>query len=219
MPMFSGEAEVLVRRKTLVILQDEVKLIVDAARALSTIYSALLSNDTETLNEAVKSIENAEIEVEAIRRTLTRELAEIGTMIMSREDVLRVAYAIESVVQFISGAAFRASQISGKVMQDHNLSDEIKDLIDMAIEIVQKLGEVVRSLIINPIQSIELVSNVGKLERQIDNKYREISTRILNRVNSIKDLIVLMDMIERIEDMSDECLRASDSITILALSL
>ncbi len=219
MPMFSGEAEVLVRRKTLVILQDEVKLIVDAARALSTIYSALLNNDTETLNESVKSIENAEIEVESIRRTLTRELAEIGTMIMSREDVLRVAYAIESVVQFISGAAFRASQISGKVMQDHNLSDEIKDLIDMAIEIVQKLGEVVRSLIINPNQSIELVSNVGKLERQIDNKYREISTRILNRVNSIKDLIVLMDMIERIEDMSDECLRASDSITILALSL
>ncbi|MCP8304794.1 MAG: DUF47 family protein [archaeon] len=217
--MFSGEAEVLVRRKTLAILQDEVKLVVDAARELPMIYSALLSNDSGVLNTAIKNIETAEREVEALRRTLTRELAEIGAMVMSREDVLRVAYAIESVIHFINGAAFRASQISGKVMQDHKLSDEIKELIDMAIGIVQRLGEVVRSLIINPTQSIELVSNVEELERQIDGKYRAIFTKVLNRVNSIKDAIVLMDMIERIENMSDECLRASDSITILALSL
>jgi len=217
--MFSGEAEVLVRRKTLAIIQDEVKLVVEAARGLPIIYSALLSNESETLKTTLRRIENIEIEAATLRRILTRELAEIGTMIMSREDVLRVAFGIEKVVQHINGAGFRASQIDSTVLQDHNLSDEIKELIEMAVEIVQRLGEVVRSLIINPTQSIELATNVERLEGQIDGKYRALIIRVLNEVNSIKEAIILTDMIESLENMSDECLGASDSITILSLSL
>ncbi len=217
--MFRGEAEVQVRRKTLAILQDEVRIVAEVSRDLSSAYSALLNRDLATLRTSVEKIKNAEISVGALRRSLTRELAEIGAMILSREDVLRTALAIENVGHFIDGIVFRASQISGKVLQDSKLSVEIKELIDMAVEIVQRLSEVIRSLIINPAQSIELAGNVEKLERQIDDKYRAITVKVLNEVNSIKDLIVLMDMVERIEDMSDACLIASDSVTILALGL
>ncbi|MCP8313937.1 MAG: DUF47 family protein [archaeon] len=217
--MFRGEAEVQVRRKTLAILQDEVRIVAEASRDLPLAYSALLSRDLATLRASVEKIKNAEISVGALRRSLTRELAEIGAMIMSREDVLRTAYAIENVGHFIDGIVFRASQISGKVLQDSKLSIEIKELIDMAVEIVQRLSEVIRSLTINPAQSIELAGNVERLERQIDDKYRAITVKVLNEVNSIKDLIVLMDIVERIEDMSDACLSASDSVTILAIGL
>ncbi|MCP8309599.1 MAG: DUF47 family protein [archaeon] len=220
--MFRGEAEVQVRRKTLAILQDEVRIVAEASRDLPLAYSALLNRDLATLRASVEKIKNAEISVGALRRSLTRELAEIGAMIMSRmsrEDVLRTAYAIENVGHFIDGIVFRASQISGKVLQDSKLSIEIKELIDMAVEIVQRLSEVIRSLTINPAQSIELAGNVERLERQIDDKYRAITVKVLNEVNSIKDLIVLMDIVERIEDMSDACLSASDSVTILAIGL
>lgn len=217
--MFRGEAEVLVRRKTLAILQDEVRLVVEAARELSSAYSALLNQDSDSLNKSFEKIKNAETSVGALRRSLTRELAEIGAMIMSREDVLRTAYAIENVVHYIDGIVFRASQISGKALKDSKLSNEIKELIDMAVEIVQRLSEVIRSLTINPAQSIELAGNVEKLEGQIDKKYRQIIVNVLNEVSSIKDLIFLKDIVERIENMSDACLSASDSVTILALGL
>jgi len=217
--MFRGEAEVLVRRKTLAILQDEVRLVVEAARELSSAYSALLNQDSDSLNKSFEKIKNAETSVGALRRSLTRELAEIGAMIMSREDVLRTAYTIEKVVHDIDGIVFRASQISGKALKDSKLSNEIKELIDMAVEIVQRLSEVIRSLTINPAQSIELAANVEKLEGQIDKKYRQIIVNVLNEVSSIKDLIFLKDIVERIENMSDACLSASDSVTILALGL
>jgi len=217
--MFRGEDEVLVRRKTLTILQDEVKLVVEAARELFSCYSALLNNDADTLKASVEKIKNAEISVEALRRSLTRELAEIGAMVMNREDVLRTAYSIESVVHFINGISFRISQISREILQSSKLSAEIKELIDMAVGIVQRLSEVIRSLTINPAQSIELAGNVEKLERQIDDKYRQITVKVLNEVNSIKDLIILMDVVERIENMSDACLSASDAVTILSLGL
>ncbi|NWG09348.1 MAG: DUF47 family protein [Nitrososphaerales archaeon] len=217
--MFRGEGEVLARRKTLAVLQDEVKSVVDAARELPSVYSSVLNNDLITLETASKKIKNAEVSVEALRRSLTRELAEIGAMIMSREAVLKTAYDIENVVHFIDGVAFRFSQISNKAVQPGNLSGEIKELINMAVEIVQRLSEVIRSLTINPAQSIELASNVEKLEGQIDNKYREITVKVLNKVNSVKDLLVLKDIVERIESMSDACLAASDSVTILALGL
>lgn len=217
--MFRGEDEVLVRRKTLTILQDEVKLVAEAARELFSSYSATLNNDSTTLKTSIERIKNAEISVEALRRSLTRELAEIGAMIMSREDVLRTAYAIENVVHYINGISFRVSQISWKTLQNSKLSIEIKELIDMAVEIVQRLSEVIRSLTINPAQSIELAGNVEKLERQIDDKYRQITVKVLKEVNSVKDLIVLIDIVERIENMSDACLAASDAVTILALGL
>ncbi|MEM3382568.1 MAG: DUF47 family protein [Nitrososphaerales archaeon] len=217
--MFRGEEEVLLKRKTLTILQDELKLVVEAARELLLSYSALLNKDTDTLKVSVERIKNAEINVESLRRSLTRELAEIGSMIMNREDVLRTAYAIENVIHFIDGIAFRIPQINMEVLRNSNLSNEIKELIDMAVEIVQRLSEAVRSLTINPAQSIELAGNVEKLERMIDDKYRAITVKALNGVNSIRDLIVLMDIIERIENMSDACLNASDSVTILALGL
>jgi hypothetical protein len=53
----------------------------------------------------------------------------------------------------------------------------------------------------------------------VDHKYRVLIVKIFKEINSIKDLIVLKDIVEEIEDLSDRCLTASDSITIVALGL
>jgi hypothetical protein len=64
-----------------------------------------------------------------------------------------------------------------------------------------------------------MAQEVQKVERTVDQKYRVLIAKIFKEVNSIKDLIVLKDIVEEIEDLSDRCLDASDSITIVALGL
>ncbi len=76
-----------------------------------------------------------------------------------------------------------------------------------------------RALSINPASVIELAQEVQKLERQIDVRYRAIIIKVLNEMAVTKDILLLKDVVEGVEGMADKCQEASDSITILALSM
>jgi uncharacterized protein Yka (UPF0111/DUF47 family) len=217
--MFSGEAEIQARRKTLAVLQDEVRRVLDASRELVQLYIALSKNDPAGLQSSLERIRKAEEDTEQLRRMLTRELAEIGTMMINREDFLRTAYNVEEMSGYVAGIAFRLSQIKFAGIKKASIVDELRDLIDMSVESVQRLNEVVRALAINPIHAIDLSNSVQKLERQVDDKYRNLTNKIMNQVDSFKELILLKDIIQGIEDLVDNCLGATDSITILALGL
>ena len=150
---------------------------------------------------------------------LTRELAEIGTMMINREDFLRTAYNVEEISGFIAGVAYKLSTLKFAGVKKAGIADELRDLIDMSVESVQRLNEVVRALAINPIHAIDLSNSVQKLERQVDDKYRVMTSKILTEIDSFKDVLILKDIVQGIEDLVDNCLSATDSITILALGL
>ncbi|MEM1994538.1 MAG: DUF47 family protein [Nitrososphaerales archaeon] len=217
--MFSGGTELQARRKTLSILQDETRRVLDAARELSETFPAVVSNDQQTLNASVEKIMKAEDDVENLRRMLTRELAELGPMVINREDVLRAAYDIEEISSYISSAAFR---LAGFKLKDFKKTTMLKDLgsvIDLAVEMIYRLNEVVRALTINPSMVLELTNSIQKIERQVDDQYRALTLRLLNELDSLKEVLVLKDIIERVESMADQCLKAADSVTVIALSL
>jgi uncharacterized protein len=217
--MFSGEAEIQARRKTLAVLQDEVRRVLDSSRELVQLYNALTKNDSQGMQSSVERIRKAEEDTEQLRRMLTRELAEIGTMMINREDFLRTAYAVEEMSGFIAGVAFKLSQVKFTGVKRAGLGDDLRDLIDMSVESIQRLNEVVRALAINPIHAIDLSNSVQKLERQVDDKYRNLTSKIMSEVDQIKELLLLKDIVEGIEDLVDKCLGATDSITVLALGL
>ncbi len=216
--MFTGESEVQARRKTLSVLQDETRRVLDSVRDLSSAYTLLLEGKKTELQSAFAKIRKAEDDAEGYRRALTRELAEVGTLMMNREDILRAAYSVEEIAGFVSGIAFRLSFIKPEVLKRGKLVEELKDLIEMAVESVQRLSEMVRALSINPASALETANYIQKLERQIDDEYRTIVVGLM-KLDSIKDVMMLKDIVERVEGLSDLCLTASDSITIVALGL
>lgn len=217
--MFSGEAEIQARRKTLAVLQDEVRRVLDASRELIQLYLASSKNDSAGMQSSLDKIKKAEEDTENLRRMLTRDLAEIGTMMINREDFLRTAYNVEEMSGHVAGVAFKLSQVKFAGVKKANISEELRELIDMAVESVQRLNEVVRALAINPIHAIDLSNSVQKLERQVDDKYRILSSKVMSHVEAFKELLLLKDILQGIEDLVDNCLEATDSITILALGL
>lgn len=191
----------------------------DASRELVQLYGALQKNDTPAVQGSVERIRKAEEDTEQLRRMLTRELAEIGTMMINREDFLRTAYNVEEMSGYIAGVAFKISQMKYSTVKKAGIADDLRDLIDMSVESVQRLNEVVRALAINPIHAIDLSNSVQKLERQVDDKYRVLTSKIMSEIDSVKELLLLRDIVQGIEDLVDNCLSATDSITILALGL
>ncbi|MEM4311806.1 MAG: DUF47 family protein [Nitrososphaerales archaeon] len=214
--MLGGEVEILYRRKALTLLQDEARKVLDAARELPSFFDISTEKNPDKLIEVVNSIKNKENDVQVLRRDLTKSLAEVGALVLNREDLLRVAYGIEDIAAYVSSTAFRISQL---LKSSSTLMGEIKILLLSSIEGIQKLNEAVLALSMNPSKVLEIAENIQKLEREIDDEYKNLIAKILDLTKSIKEMILLKDIVEGIEDMMDECLHTSDTMTILALSL
>jgi predicted phosphate transport protein (TIGR00153 family) len=217
--MYSGELEVQAKRKALAVLYDEINRILNSARDLSTLFASIMKGNDNEVQVCLERMTCAEEVTENLRRKITLEVAEIGSLMVSREDVLRTAYIVDDIAGFIAGIAFRLSNIRTSSLKKGNFDDDLRDLIGMTVDAIFKLNEMARALSINPASVIELAQVVQKLERQIDAKYRSIIIKVLNELEVTKDILLLKDVVEGIEGMADKCQEASDSITILALSM
>ncbi len=207
------------RRRTLLVLEDETRRVTDAARVLGEEFQAIVKGDRRALLNALERIKKAEEDVVTLRRALIRELAQVGTLLVNREDLLRTGFAVEEVVGHVNGTAFKMSQLRKSMLKSKKYRDELHHLLNLLIEGISKLNECVRALSINPDQSIEMATQIQKLESDIDLKYRDTIVTIMRTVHSFRDLITMKDFIQAIEDSSDTTLLAADATTVVALGV
>lgn len=217
--LYRGELEVQAKRKALAVLQDEITKILNSARDLSTLTTSLIKAEEMDSQKYLDRMTKTEEEVENLCRNITREVAEIGSLMANREDILRSAYIIDDIAGYISGIAFRFANIKSVTLKKASFNEELNQLVGMVVDTIFKLNEMGRALSINPPNAIDISRDVQTLERQVDAKHRAIIIKILNEISSTKDLLLLKDALEGIEGMVDKCQEASDSFTILALSM
>lgn len=217
--MYSGELEVQAKRKALAVLQDEFSRILNSARELSSLTTSLVRGDVKDIHASLERMTTAEEEVENLRRKITREVAEIGSLMVYREDVLRAAYLMDDIAGYISGVSFRLANMKLTSLKKGRFDEDLEQLIGMVVDAIFKLNEMARALSINPGSTIELAQDVEKLERKVDARYRAVIIKALSEISVTKDLLLLKDAIEGIEGMADKCQETSDSLTILALSM
>jgi len=212
-----AEGEIQARRRTIVVLQDEMRRVLDAARVLLDEYDALYKGDKNAIGAATQKVRKAEEDVVTLRSALIRELAQVGTLLINREDILRTAFAVEDIFGHINGVAFRMSQLSKTLARNKKYRDAITDLLGSLIDGMSKLNEGVRGLSMNPQQSIEMAGQVQGLESEIDTKYREAIAQTMKTATGYKELIVVKEILESIEDCADAMLNAANATTVVAL--
>jgi uncharacterized protein len=217
--MYNGELEVQAKRKALAVLHDEITHILNAARDLSSLTDSIIKGVNKETELSIGRMKNAGEEVENLRRKMTREISDTGSLMVYREDVLRTAYIIDDIAGYITGIAFRLSNIKITTLKKGKFDEDISELINMVVEAIFKLNEMARALSINPSSTIELAQEVQNIERKVDNSYRKVVIKALNEIPNTKDLFLVKDAVEGIEGMADKCQAASDSLTILALSM
>lgn len=217
--MYNGELEVQAKRKTLAVLHDEITHVLSAARDLSSLTDSIIKGTNKETELFLERMKNAGEEVENLRRKMTREISDTGSLMVYREDVLRTAYIIDDIAGYITGIAFRLSNIKITTLKKGKFDEDVSELINMVVEAIFKLNEMARALSINPSSTIELAQEVQNIERKVDNSYRKVVIKALNEIPNTKDLLLVKDAVEGIEGMADKCQAASDSLTILALSM
>jgi uncharacterized protein Yka (UPF0111/DUF47 family) len=217
--MYTGEAEIQAKRRILAVLLDESRRVLDAARELANMNTALVNKDEAAASKALDNLHLAISDVEAFRRSLSRQLAEIGSMMMNREDLLRAAYTIETIASYLESISFRVSQLKMPVLKKAGMTEDLATLFDQIIDILGKTHETVRALHFNPSKLNELIQSVEKAERVMDEKYRSSTIKTMKELDDLKELILLKDVLERIETVSDLALSLADLIVIISLGI
>ncbi len=217
--MYSGELEVQAKRKAIAVLQDEINRILNASRSLATLPQAMVKKNKTEVKNILELIVSIEEEVETLRRKITRDVADVGGLIMNRENLLNTAYTMDEIAGYITGISFKLSNVKVSTLKNSNLEKEITELIELVVDEVYKLNEIIRSLNTNSSNSIDLAQETQKIERAIDTKYRQITLKVLTEITNTKELLLIKDVIEGIEEMADKCQEVSDSFILLALSI
>ena len=217
--MYSGELEVQAKRKALAVLQDEINRILNASRVLSTLPKMLVKKDKAGIKIALEQIASIEDEVENLRRKITRDVSDVGGLILNRDNILNTAYTMDEISGYITGISFKLSNIKVSTMKTSNLDKDLTELIELVVDEIYKLNEIISSLNVDSSKSIELAQETQKIERDIDTKYRTMEIKALNEIRDTKELLLMKDVIELIEEMADKCQEVSDSFILLALSL
>ena len=217
--MYSGELEVQAKRKALAVLQDEINRILNAGRVLSTLPNMLVKKDKTGIKSALEQIDAIEAEVENLRRKITRDVADVGGLILNRDNLLNTAYTMDEIGGYITGISFKLANIKVSTIKTSHLDKDLTELIELVVDQIYKLNEIIRSLNVDSGKSIELAQETQKIERDIDTKYRIMTITVLNVITDTKELLLMKDVIELIEEMADKCQEVSDSFILLALSL
>jgi uncharacterized protein Yka (UPF0111/DUF47 family) len=212
--LYVGEPEIQAKRKILAVLVDECRKSVDAVRELSKMIG-----DSRNADESYLKIKSATEDVSGYRRALTRSLAELGSMIINKEDIMRAAYQIEDLMGLIEGTAFRLKQLAPEKYSKYGLNDTLTKLSDRLIEMIIKLNDMVKMLQINPEKVVEMLPGIESIEKDIDDTYRQTLVDAFNNISDAKLYIMIKDILERIDEISDLVLSISDSIMIISIGL
>ena len=126
-------------------------------------------------------IKKGEEEVIKARRMVSQELAEIGAILISREDFLRFTNLTSEIADFSEGIAFYLVEI-----MEHNWnvpSDIKRDLVklsDAVLDSVLKLRETMMVLSYGSTKTLEKAKDVEIAERIVDDIYRALAIKVLS---------------------------------------
>lgn len=196
-----------------------MRRVLDATRVLLEEFSGLTKSDKTQVSAALERVKQAEGDVMTLRTALIRELSQVGTLLVNREDLLRAAFAVEDIFGHINGVAFKMSQLPKSSAKNKKYREAVTKLLGLLIDGISKLNESIRALSINPDQSIQMAAQVQQIESSIDNEYREAMVMVMKIAVNVKELITVKELVESIENCADAMLDAADASTILALGL
>ena len=218
--VFPVETEEKVKRRALSVCQDHLRRVLDISRKISQMVDCFVKGDKNLARDLLAEIKKSEKDVIVTRRAVSRELAEIGAILMSREDFLRFTSLTSEIADFCEGIAFRLLEIMEKGWKiPTDIKEGMVKLSDAVFETISKLRETAMTLNYGASKALEKAREVEMAERIVDDLYRELEVMIVNSNMDIPPMLLLRDVIQLLEDAADKAEDASDTARILAFTL
>jgi len=214
------DTEEQARRMVLSICQDQIRKVLQGVRELTAMVDDLASGKKpEDMGDGLVRIRGLKEEAAGLKRELLKELAEVGMLLIGREDMLRLVTQINEIVQMSEETAFRVSEIVRKQIElDEEIREDFLNIAKNVLRAVTNLRETIFSLKYGREKTIELAGNVEIAEYVVDEIYRDLDMKIIDAKIDVNFKLLLREAALLLENIADKAEEATDSVRILAIS-
>ncbi len=215
---FPLEAEANIRRRMLNICQDHARSVVDVVRELTLMIDSIAEDKPKKVKEHYENMLKLLESVSKLKTNLLEEVAAVGSLLISREGFLRLIFELERIADYAEAVGYRLeSMIEGKWKIENKFMKSLAEFMSMILDEITKVRETMISLGFNPDRAIEASKAVEDAEKKIDAKHRSIDMEILSSRLQIQVMLLLRDILGRLEDIADTGVNVIDMIRVLAI--
>ncbi len=214
------ETEERVKRRALDVCQDHLRKVLEITRKVPQMVDCFAADDKEAARQVFAEVRKAEEEVDKARRTVSQELAQIGAILINREDFLRFTNLASEIADFCEGITFWLLSI---IERGWKVPSDIKnDLVKLAaatLDTVLRLRETTITLSYGSAKTLEKAKEVEMAERIVDDVYRELEVKLINSKLEIPAMLLLRDVTQLLENAADKAEDAADAARILSFAM
>lgn len=215
---FPTETEATVRRRILQICQEYARLIVDIVREL---YQMIDEASMDKMNKAKshnKTLYSLLKEAREVKLRLFDEITSVGTLLLNREAFLRLIFELERITDNAEATAYRLMYIiDGKVKAEKRYLKDLAGFSAKVLEEITRVRDIIMALMFNPEKALELSRIVENHEKEIDIAHRQLDLKLLTSERKVPSLLLLRDIVDRIETISDIGVDTVELIRMLAI--
>lgn len=212
-----AETEQRLKRRALNACKDNLRKVVDVTRKIPQLVEQFSTGNKDQARLLFNEIRKGEEEVLKARRMVSKELAEIGAILISREDFLRFTNLSSEIADFSEGIAYYIIEImehNWKVPDD--IRKELLKLSEAVFDAVLKLRETMMVLNYGSAKTLEKAKDVEIAERIVDDIYRELSINVLSSKLDLPVMLLMRDILQLLENSADKAEDAADTVRVLS---
>ena len=210
----------MAQNRILNLLWRENSSILEMLKEVSKNLSNITSISKEKYQEDLNSILQTKSEAERIRKDFLEYISKAALTLMYRDEWIRVASKMTSIIDKIVGIAYRLEQLLNHNLRiDSSLEEYFSAFGEKITSIISDLGMVFNLIGVDIERALKICEKIEAREKEIDSLYREINFKILSSKISIRELLLLKEIAEMMEDIADTVDHATDDLRIILLSM
>jgi len=216
---FPIENEANIRRRMLELCQAHARNVVEITRQLVVLLDNLADKKPKLAKENYENMLKTLVENEKNKATFLNEVASVGSLLISREDFLRLLFRLGEVANYCEAMGFRLMGVVDlKWKLDNKRLEEISHLMSSVLKEISKVRETLHSLSFDADKAVETGKAVEDLERQIDAESRQLDLDLISSKMPLQTLLFFRDLVDRAEKIADIGVDVVDHIRVLALT-
>lgn len=213
------ETEATIRRRILSICQDHGRKVVDVTRELALMLDAMVDGKSKEARTHYEAIDKTLEEATKLKAALFTEVASVGTLLVNRDDFLRLVFRLSEIVDNAEAVAFRLDGVITKKWKiEKKFLQSTAEMMTLMLEEMTRMRDTMMTLSMNPAKSIELARAVGAAERKIDTAHRNLSFDVISSSMKLNALLIVWDIVQHLEKMADTAVNVADLVMVLAVT-
>jgi uncharacterized protein Yka (UPF0111/DUF47 family) len=216
--VFPVESEDRTLRNLLMLCQDNARLVVEAYRKSLIVFDRITKGKPMASGNPLADIQKIIDDSNRVKSSTVKELGEIGGILVSRDDFLRLSSSFSGMMDSIEVITMRLVEVEARGWKlSKTQAEDMGTMSDLGFDALVKLRDSIMSLGFNSEKATNFAKDIDEIEKKLDLLYIKLDLDIVTGKSELPAILINRDVARELERLGDKVHDASDLVRILAL--